>query len=308
MAQTSWSRRHFLKTVAGASLLLHPVFGYPITGFQRKHARIKGVGLTTYSMRSQMRYWRGETTNGHMEILDFLDYCAQTGVEAAELTSYFFKTPVEREVLHEIRRRAHLLGIDLVAGAIGNNFSHSPGSDLARQQLEYTFTWIDHFAEMGIPVIRVFGGRPPVGTSVDEAIKNVVVNLKEAVARAGDHGVMLGLENHDLTTNIDHLLRIVEQVDSKWLGITFDSGNLAPTPDPYADLERIAPYAISAQLKTMIPLDGEKQLADFDRIISILKEAGYGGYVILEYEEDEDPRVAVPRYMKQIRQALERNA
>lgn len=307
MSPTSWSRRRFLQTAAGASFLLRPILAYPVGRYHRQNARIQGVGLTTYSLRQLMRYWRGETTSGHMEVLDFLDYCAETGVAAAELTAYFFKTPVDRGVLHEIRRRAHLLGIDLVAGAIGNNFTHPPGSAEARQQLEYTCSWIDHFAEMGIPVIRVFAGRPANGISVEQALENVAANLADALACAEKRGVMLGIENHDLTVNFDHLLRIIEQIDSKWLGVTFDSGNLTQTADPYAELKRIAPYAVSAQLKVQIPVDGKKQPADFEKIIAILKEAGYGGHLILEYEDDEAPLIAVPRHLEEIRQALKRS-
>src|SRR5690554_276054 len=116
------SRRSFLKTLTGASLLLHPALALSIEPLRREHARIKGVGLTTYSLRDQMRYVRGKVTGGTMDIFGFLDYCARNDIEAAELTSYFFKEPIEPEVLLEIRRRAHLLGIDLAAGAIGNNF------------------------------------------------------------------------------------------------------------------------------------------------------------------------------------------
>ena len=53
--------------------------------------------------------------------------------------------------------------------------------------------------------------------------------------------MMLGLENHDFVKNIDYLLRILKAIDSKWLGVIWDSANLSPTPDPYAQLERIAP-------------------------------------------------------------------
>lgn len=307
MPPRSWSRRRFLQAAAGASLLLHPVLAYSQDRYNRPNGRIKGVGLTTYSLRQLMRYSRGQTTTGHMEILDFLDYCSATGIEAAELTAYYFQTPVERKTLHEVRRRAHLLGIDLAAGAIGNNFTHPPTSDEARKQLEYTCDWIDHYAEMGIPVIRIFAGRPAKGVSVEQALENVVANLTEALACAEKRGVMLGLENHDLTVDVDRLLHIVERIDSKWLGVTFDSGNLAPIADPYAELKRIAPYAVSAQLKVQIPVDGKKESADFDRIIAILKDAGYGGYLILEYEDDEDPLAAVPRHLQAIREALNRS-
>ncbi len=300
-------RRRFLQTVAGASaLLLAPsalraAAPVPVPA---KSARIKNVGLTTYSFRSLMRYSRGKTTSGKMEIVDFLEYCADNEIPAAELTSYYFPLEFDRDYLLEIRRRAHLLGIDLAAGAIGNNFTHAPGNDEAKQQLELTTTWIDHFADLGIPVMRVFAGNPPRGISRENAVENVVANLHEALAHAAKRGVMLGLENHDLTTDIDLLLGIVKRIDSKWFGLTFDSGNLARTADPYGDLARLAPHAISAQLKVTIPVDGKHQPTDFAKILRILENAGYRGYAILEYEENEDPLVAVPRYLSKIRKAF----
>lgn len=298
------SRRHFLRAAVCAVLLLSPLTGFPIEKIERVNPRIKGVGLTTYSLRDQMHYNRGKTTSQTMEILGFLDYCAEHEIEAAELTAYYFKEPVEREYLYEVRRRAHLLGIDLAAGAIGNNFSFPPGSSEAKEQLAHTRTWIDHFSDLGIPVIRVFSGNPPKGMSEDEAIQNIVINLREALAYAGTRGVMLGLENHDFTSNVDRLLRVVKQIDSEWLGILFDSGNIRGTADPYAELERIAPYAVSAQIKVKVEVDGKRLQSDFDRVVKILREGGYGGYIILEYEESEDPLVAVPRYLEEIRHSL----
>ena len=108
--------------------------------------------------------------------------------------------------------------------------------------------------------------------------------------------VLLGVENHDFTTDIDRMLRILEAVDSPWFGLNFDSGNLAKTSDPYADLKRIAPHTVNAQLKIHIPRDGKKEPADFKRIVDILGEAGYRGYLVLEYEAG-DPFNEVPHYL-----------
>jgi hypothetical protein len=36
----------------------------------------------------------------------------------------------------------------------------------------------------------------------------------------------------------------------------------------------------------------------------MLSDAGYRGYVVLEFEEDEDPTVACPRYVDELRQAF----
>ena len=45
-----------------------------------------------------------------MEMTGFLDYCAELGLKAAEITGYFFPEPLGHVEIHAVRRRAHLLG------------------------------------------------------------------------------------------------------------------------------------------------------------------------------------------------------
>ena len=116
--------------------------------------------------------------------------------------------------------------------------------------------------------------------------------------------MMLAMENHDFTTDIDRYLQIIESVDSPWFGANLDSGNLALTPDPYADLARIAPYAINAQIKVVIPVNGKKEPADLEKLIAILNQANYRGYVVLEYEESADPIREVPRYLHELNKLI----
>ena len=101
------------------------------------------------------------------------------------------------------------------------------------------------------------------------------------------------------------MLRIIEQVkDSPWFGVNLDGGNFH-TADPYGDMEKCAPYAVTVQVKTEVtPKGGKKQPADLKRKVQILKNAGYRGYVTLEYEADEDPLTAVPRYIEELRSLL----
>ena len=240
-----------------------------------------------------------------MEVSDFLDYCARLGLEGAEITSYFFPEALGKARLHALRRQAHLLGLDLSGGAMGNNFSHPPGSDANREHMKYFRTWIDHFAELGVPVVRVFAARGvPRGASDGEIIRNVTANLSEGLAYAEKRGVMLGLENHDFVRNIDYLLQILKAIDSEWLGVTWDSANLNATPDPYAELARIAPYALTAQVKVMTRREGQAVPADYGRLVRILREARYRGYLVFEYEEEEDPFTAIPRHLPLLRKAL----
>jgi sugar phosphate isomerase/epimerase len=296
-----FSRREFLAIAAMSSLAGSAMAISPI---ERINPRFTGLGLTAYSLKPHMKWFHGKETAGQLTMLDFLDYCAKLGLEAAELTSYFFETPVRSTHLAEIKRRALLNGLQISGGAMGNNFTHAPGSEAAKKQMVYVRQWINHFADLGAPVVRVFAGTPGQGVSEDEAIKNVLANLEEALPYAEQRGVMLGMENHDLVKNLDLLLRIVKAVESRWFGVIWDSANLAPTPDPYAELARIAPYAIVAQIKVMTRVNGMDTPADFGKLVKILRDAKFAGPLIFEYEEKEDPFEAIPRYIKQLRAVM----
>lgn len=297
-------RRRFLAGLPGLAWLagLDPLAAGPLN---RKGFHISGISLAAYSLRSEFAVMRGKATDGKLQMPGFLDYCASIGLSGAELTSYFFPEDIDSAYCRKIKRQAHLLGIDLTGGAIGNNFSFPPDSDRSKQELAETRRWIDFYAEMGIPTIRVFAGGPAKGIPEDQAIANIIANLGAALAHAEARGVLLGLENHDFTTRIDRFLRIMQSIDSPWLGGTFDSGNLEPDPDPYGQMERIAPYAITAQIKTTLKTPAGKVPTDLPRVVSLLKAANYRGYLVLEYEE-ENPREAIPGFIAQLREAAEK--
>ncbi|EMI53286.1 sugar phosphate isomerase/epimerase family protein [Rhodopirellula sallentina] len=301
-----FTRRVFLQTTAIAAAATASGQARSIDRFERNEARVQDISLSAYSFKRSMRWWKGTRTNGKMDLLDFLDYCADAGVEAAELTSYFFPYPLNLDYLNQIKRRAHLLGIDISGGAMGNCFANTPGSEQADADMDYFRQWIDRFADVGAPAVRVFAGqgRQP-GIDKQQSLANVIANLQPALRYAESRGVMLGLENHDMLQNADDLLHIVETIDSPWLGVTWDSANLSATPDPYAELAKIAPHAITAQLKLSTRINGQPVAADIPRLLSILQDANYRGYVVLEYEEKEPPEIAIPTFIADVRTALD---
>ena len=299
------SRRRFLAWLP-ATAALHGsrgLFAAP-QHVERQGSHIKGLSMTTYSIRQHMRWWKGNPGEGELQIPDFLDYCAKLDLDAAELTSYFFPPDVDRSYCYRVRRQAHLLGLDFSGGAMGNNFTHPPSSDVGQRQLAYARKWIDHFSDMGITAVRVFAGNPGQGVATATAVEHIIANLTEVLPYAESRGVLLGIENHDFVSDIDRLLQIVGAIDSRWLGITWDSANLAPTPDPYLELTRIAPYAITAQIKVSTHVNGEPVPADYGRLLSILREAQFRGYVVLEYEEAEPPFDAIPEQVRRLRAAI----
>ena len=129
--------------------------------------------------------------------------------------------------------------------------------------------------------------------------------MEECCAYAGEHGVFLALENHGgPTSTAEGLLELVRAVDSPWFGVNLDTGNFH-SENPYAELEQVAPYAMNVQVKVAVSgPDRVKRPADFVRVAEILSEAKYRGYIVLEYEEDGNPREECPRYLDELREAF----
>ena len=153
--------------------------------------------------------------------------------------------------------------------------------------------------------MRIFAGDLQPGQSLAEAQKNCVESIEACADHAARRGVLLGLENHGgIVAEADSLLTIVKAVRSDFFGINLDSANFR-TDDPYGDLERCVPYAVSVQIKTEIqPRGQEKREADLARIVEIVKKSGFRGYATLEYEAAEPPLTAVPRDLERLRALL----
>lgn len=257
------------------------------------------LSLAAYSFNKQLP--RGSRNpNASMTLDDFVRFCADLDLDGCEPTSYYFPEEVTREYLLHLKQLTFRLGLDISGTAIGNDFCVAEG-EAREQQLASAREWIDHSAVMGAPVIRIFAGRVPKGDTEEAALDRCVAGIDEALEYAAGKGVFLALENHGgITATPEQLLAIVKRVKpSPWFGINFDSGNFR-TDDPYGDLEKIAPYAINAQVKVMISRDGKKEPSDLERVVKILKDADYRGYLVLEYEEDH-PHEEIPKYIDQLR-------
>jgi sugar phosphate isomerase/epimerase len=266
------------------------------------------VGLAAYSFRNQFEWSRGkknpkfEAGERAMDMPKFLQYCASQGIQGAELTSYFFAPDAGAPTFTECRGIAAKLGLTISGTAVGNNFSHPKDSPERPGQIAHVKQWIDYAALMGASHIRVFAGAHPKGVSGEEAEQNAIDALTESAVSAAEKKVYLGIENHDSITTADRLLRIVRAVDSPWVCVNLDSGNFI-AEDVYAEIEAAAPYAMNVQLKTEIKVGKtgkEKAPADLERVVKILKDTGYEGFVVLEYEEETDPYEHVPPLLEKL--------
>jgi sugar phosphate isomerase/epimerase len=252
------------------------------------------LSLAAYSYRD---YLSGPKKT--MDLFGFLELAADLGLDAVEPTSYYFPEDVSTGYLHRLKQRAFLLGLDISGTAVMNDFCLPPGPERDKN-VAHVWAWIDHAAELDAPTLRILSGNWIQGTPDKELVRRVIATIDELTPHAVERGVTLALENHGggVTTTDEELLAIVRAVKGPNFGVNLDTGNFHG-PDPYAEVAHVAPYAVNVQVKTEVRRKGKtKEPADLARVIRILREAKYSGYVVLEYNAPEDAMTAVPRYVK----------
>lgn len=289
------NRRKFLQHAA--LLTIPAALAGAVEPFLRSGKPRFNLSLAAYSFRDFFK------DAARMDFYKFIDLCADQGIAGAELTSYYFPKDVTDDELRRVRRHAFLRGVGISGTAVGNTFALPDGPELEKEKAGVK-QWIDRAAVLGAPHIRVFAGS---AKGLDEAAarRQVIKSLEELGAYAAAKGVWLGVENHGgVVATPDGLLEIVKAVNSTAVGINLDTGNFHGA-DPYAELARCAPWAVNVQVKVEIKRAGAAaEPADLKRIATLLREASYQGWVVLEYEAKPDPFTAVPEHLKALREDL----
>jgi sugar phosphate isomerase/epimerase len=293
------SRRHFLAS-SGALMVggMSPSASPAIDPIKRPSDKpdIK-LSLAAYSFRQFL-----DLKKPTMTLFEFIDFAAELPLDAVELTSYYFAETtaayLDKLKVYAAKRKLAISGVP-----VGNNFCLSDDTK-RKAEVQKVKDWTERAAKLGAKTVRIFAGNLEKGDTLEQAQKRVVASMEECCVVAEKLGIYLALENHGgITDTPEHLLDLVKPVKSPALGVNVDTGNFK-TPDPYADIAKIAPYGVVSQIKTEVYPGGKREDADLSRVIKIFKDANFHGYVALEYEAAEDPKIAVPRAIKELRKLI----
>jgi L-ribulose-5-phosphate 3-epimerase len=273
------------------------------------------IAVSTYS------YWRFRE-GAKLPIEDCINLAAESGFDAVEVLEVQMPRK-DAGYLQSLKRQALVNGLALCGLSTHQGFV-SPDPEIRKKNIQITIDSIELAYALGIPTIRINTGRwgtskdfdtlmanrgiePPLpGHTDDDGYPWVIDSIQKCLPIAEKCGVVLGLENHwGLARTPEGLLRIVNAVNSPWLGVTMDTGNFLE--DPYDKLAAIALKTTFVQAKTYFgggvwyTLD-----LDYPRIAKMLHEHNYNGYISLEFEGKEDPRTAVPKSLAVLRSAFAR--
>jgi sugar phosphate isomerase/epimerase len=270
-----------------------------INSVQTGRERIK-ISLNAYSFNEELRA-------GRMSLDDLLTYCAHLDFDAVDLTAYYFPGYPElpdNEYLNHIKKKAFLLGLDVSGSGVKNDFT-DPDSTKRQQDITLIKNWTDVAVRLGAPVLRVFAGRQiPSNYTRRQISEWIIKDLKECVYYAADKGVIIGIQNHNhFLKTAEQTLEIIQEVSSPWFGIVLDIGSLR-SADPYEEIAALAPYAVNWQIKEYVYRNSRQESTDVKKIVEILKEIDYRGYIPIETLGPGNPRKKVKGFLEKVREAL----
>ncbi|MGH7168856.1 MAG: sugar phosphate isomerase/epimerase family protein [Gemmataceae bacterium] len=298
------TRRQFLHSslLAGSGLVLGAGTAAAIEPIRRTGPAHLRLSIAAYSFRQALNL--KSKPKPAMTLDDFIDLAAGMDLDAVELTAYYFPKTTPDYLAH-LKGRCTRLGLDVSGTAVGNDFCVADPEKL-RKQIDSVKQWIEHSVRLGAKTMRIFAGNVAKDDTEEKARPRCVAAIQEACDHAAKYGLYLALENHGgITGTAEQILALVKAVKHDWFGVNLDTGNFR-TADPYSDLEKVAPYAVTVQVKTEIQRRGmkKKEDADLKRLIDILRAVRYRGYVALEYEAAEDARTAVPRHIEALKKLV----
>lgn len=260
---------------------------------------------------------------GEMSLTQLIDYCADNGFDAVDLTGYYFpdypKVPSD-EFINNLKRHAFKKGVEISGTGVRNDFA-SPDPAKRAADVQHVKEWIDVAVKLGAPVIRVFAGPVPAGyeNKWEEVAKYMAASLKECADYGKQRGVLVGVQNHgDMLKTAEQTIQIVKMVNSDWFGVIVDTGYFI-TDDPYLDIEKVMPYAVNFQVKES-PFGVLSRIRiDMPRLMRVVNNSGYRGYLPIETLGDKvmkgeakpdfpfrpyDADQLVPALLKELKEAI----
>jgi sugar phosphate isomerase/epimerase len=127
--------------------------------------------------------------------------------------------------------------------------------------------------------------------------------FKECAEHGRRNGVIIGLQHHDdFLKTAEQTIQVVKAVNSEWFHVVLDVGSLRQG-DPYAEIEKLLPYACTWQVKEQVWRGEKAEPIDLAKLRGIIDRSGYRGFLPFEALGSGDPAV-VTAFLEKVKKAM----
>jgi sugar phosphate isomerase/epimerase len=294
-------RRDFVR-----SLALAPLVCGSCSGMSVQPAPFR-ISLAQWSLHRRLRASPG------LDNLDFAATARRLDIEAVEYVNTFFKDQArDAEYLGEMKRRADGEGVrSLLIMCDGEGDLGDPDPARRARAVDNHVRWLEAARFLGCHSIRV--NAQSAGTW-DEQRDRAADGLRQLCEKAAPLDLFVLVENHGgLSSNGRWLASVMERVDHPRIGTLPDFGNFRVSGteeyDRYTGVRELMPWAKAVSAKSHdFDERGEETHTDYHRMLRIVLDAGYRGYVGVEYEgaglDEEAGILATKRLLERVRAEL----
>ncbi len=225
--------------------------------------------------------------------LDHLDFAKTAkldfGIEAVEYVNQFFKDKADdQRYLGEMKQRAADLGVKSLLIMIDNEGDLGDADERKRAQaVEKHHKWVEAAKFLGCHSIRV---NARSSGSYDEQLARAADGLRKLSEFGEKHEINVIVENHGgLSSNGQWLAAVIRRVGHRRCGTLPDFGNFelgdGKEYDRYQGVSELMPFAKAVSAKSSdFDERGNELHTDYRKMLKIVLDAGYRGYLGIEYE------------------------
>lgn len=216
--------------------------------------------------------------------MDFPKMAAGFGINTIELVNTFYYSKAnDMEYWEQFKKNCDEAGVSvglIMCDALGNLGDADP--DARTTAVENHYAWVDVAEFLGAKTIRV-------NAAGEGSAEEVAANAVDGLSKLGEYGASKGInivvENHGgYSSDGIWLSGVMDKVGMDNVGTLPDFGNFYEY-DRYQGMEDLMPYAKGVSAKSHeFDAEGNESEMDYLRIMKIVKESGFTGYVGIEYE------------------------
>ena len=281
------------------------------------------LAVSTYSLLR----WRKENGKTLEDTLHWLAGQQVRGVEFSGLDERTFDRPLERA--RELKKCCDDLGLRAVNYCVGAELLVDPRAQ--REVITRVKQAVDVAVILTTGRVRhdvTFGPKEESPRSWPQVLEVVAPAVREISAYAKARGLRSSLENHGFyLQTADRVEKLIQAAGDSNFGLTLDLGNfLCLNQDPVAATRQLVPYAVHVHVKDFHVRPKERKppggwfdtptplalrgaivghgVIDIPAQLKILRQAGYKGWLSLEFEGLEEPTRAVQLGLEYLRGQL----
>ena len=230
--------------------------------------------------------------SGYLQPIDFPRITKeQFGINAVEYVNSFFPDRLPKiDFVNDLKTRCSDYGVmSLLIMCDGEGHLGNPDEVARNQAVENHYKWVDAAVELGCHSIRV---NAQSSGSYEEQQKLAADGLRKLSEFGDTKKINVIVENHGgLSSNGSWLAGVIKMVDNPRCGTLPDFGNFVldwgtrEEYDRYKGVRELMPYAKAVSAKSHdFGNDGSELHTNYEKMIGIVLDAGYRGWIGIEYE------------------------